>query len=63
MNKEVKELIEDIKKREYKVIYKKDYDLLLDYINQLERKISKVVKYAETYLTNEEEKHIKKIIK
>ena len=34
--KDAKELINDIKRRDYKVIHKKDYDLLLNYINQLE---------------------------
>lgn len=43
--KDAKELIKDIKRRDYKVIYKKDYDLLLDYINQLEKNIDDAIGY------------------
>lgn len=43
--KDAKELINDIKRRDYKVIHKKDYDLLLNYINQLEKNIDDAIGY------------------
>lgn len=48
MSKDVKELITDIKRRDYKVIHKKDYDLLLDYINELEEEKEEL----KVYVTN-----------
>ena len=44
--KDVKELITDIKRRDYKVIYKKDYDLLIDYINELEEEKEEMKGYV-----------------
>ena len=45
MNKEVIELIKDIEKHKYAVIYEEDYKLLIEYINYLCKKINKLNKY------------------
>lgn len=51
-NKEIEELLNDIKTHDYEVLNREDYSLLLSYIEQLENNRDKAIEYIEEIISS-----------